>query len=282
MGDKPVSLEVPPVQERKRIPMRVIRTLVRHIAEHFDPDQIILFGSHAYGEAKPWSDVDLLVVKDVPREKEIETAQEIRRSLPDHLFGLDILVRSREVIEIRKAWGDWFLHEVTSKGTVMYERDGLPESQRNQKDPWSPEARMAMAEGMQLMEGSRLNPLTVEWVSIAESDYNQAWLAMKSAEVPILPGVCFHAQQCVEKYLKAYLTERGIEFPRQHPLIPLMEKALPADQEFQTLEEDLGGLEGYAVATRYPGANITLEMAEEALAAAGRVRAFVRAKLGLR
>ncbi len=41
------------------------------------------------------------------------------------------------------------------------------------------------------------------------------------------------------------------------------------------------GLEGYAVAVRYPGANVTDEMAERALAAAVRVRAFIHAKLGL-
>ena len=282
MAHKPLSLEVPPIERRKRIPIRVIRALVKHIAEHFDPEQIILFGSHAYGKTEPWSDVDLLVVKNVPRDNEVETEIKIRRSLPSYSFGIDILVRSREVIEQRKALGDWFLREITSKGKVMYVRDGLRETEQHQPEHLPTETPRAASSGeSQPMGESSLNPLTEEWISIAESDNDAAWRAMNPGGVPLTRVACFHAQQCAEKYLKAYLTERGIEFPRQHPLIPLMEKAVPGDHEFQTLEDDLGGLEGYAVATRYPGARITFEMAEEALAAAGRVRAFVRGKLGL-
>ena len=117
-----LSLEVPLLQERKRIPMRVIRALVKHIAENFDPDQIILFGSHAYGEPEAWSDVDLLVVKDIPEDKEIETALEISDTLPSQSFSIDILVRSRKVIASRIALGDWFMREITGQGKIMYQR----------------------------------------------------------------------------------------------------------------------------------------------------------------
>src|ERR1700751_6002184 len=44
------------------IPMRVIRQFARQVAERFDPDKIILFGSYAYGTPHEDSDVDLLVV----------------------------------------------------------------------------------------------------------------------------------------------------------------------------------------------------------------------------
>ncbi len=50
--------------------------------------------------------------------------------------------------------------------------------------------------------------------------------------------------------------------------------------EFRTLLADLRSLDGYAVAVRYPGATVTLLMAEDALATATRVRAFIRGKLG--
>ncbi|MFZ5908659.1 MAG: nucleotidyltransferase domain-containing protein [Chloroflexota bacterium] len=118
----PSAFIVPPVNKRKRIPMRTIRAIVKHIAEKFDPEKIILFGSYAYGKPTAWSDVDLLVIMDAPKG-ELETSLEIRRSLPTITFGLDIVVRSRQVIEKRKKLGDWFLIDVTGKGKVLYERD---------------------------------------------------------------------------------------------------------------------------------------------------------------
>ena len=101
--------------------MKTIRAIAKHIVEKFNPEQIILFGSHTYGKPSAWSDVDLLVVMDTPKG-EIETSIEIKKSLPLLTFGLDIVVRSRKVIERRKKLGDWFLVDVTEKGKVLYER----------------------------------------------------------------------------------------------------------------------------------------------------------------
>jgi len=60
------AISVPNVNERKRIPMEAIRAVVRQIAEKFQPEKIILFGSYAHGEPRPESDVDLLVIMDTP------------------------------------------------------------------------------------------------------------------------------------------------------------------------------------------------------------------------
>ncbi|MFZ5822007.1 MAG: nucleotidyltransferase domain-containing protein [Chloroflexota bacterium] len=105
----------------KPVPKQTIRAVVKHIAKNFQPEEIILFGSHAYGKPKPWSDVDLLVVMETPKG-EIETSIEIYESLPRITFGLDIVVRSRKALERRKQLGDWFLREITTKGKVLYER----------------------------------------------------------------------------------------------------------------------------------------------------------------
>lgn len=118
----PTPFQVPPLNKRKRIPMRAIQAIVKHIAEKFAPEQIILFGSHAYGRATASSDVDLLVVMDTPKGKEFEKSLEIRKSLPSLTFGLDVVVRSRKAIERRKQLGDWFLVDATEKGKVLYER----------------------------------------------------------------------------------------------------------------------------------------------------------------
>ena len=118
----PTVFQVPPLNKRKRIPMKTIRSLARHIAKKFNPEEIILFGSHAYGKPTEWSDVDLLVVMETPKG-EMETILEIVDSLPDVLVSVDILARSRKVIKKRQSLGDRFMIEIVKKGKVLYARD---------------------------------------------------------------------------------------------------------------------------------------------------------------
>ena len=129
MAHNSIALPVPPRHTGKRISMRVIRAMVNHIAGNFDPEQIVLFGSYAYGKPEQWSDIDLLVVKDIPEGTEIESALEISLSLPEHYLALDILVRSRAVIEKRLAIGDRFMKEIVTRGKRLYARqDGRMDS----------------------------------------------------------------------------------------------------------------------------------------------------------
>lgn len=95
--------------------------MARHIAQRYNPEQIILFGSYAYGKPSPFSDVDFLVVMDTPKG-EMEASLEIANSLPPRKFRVDVVVRSREVLERRKKLGDWFLIDITEKGKILYER----------------------------------------------------------------------------------------------------------------------------------------------------------------
>ena len=101
--------------------MRTIHALAKVIVEKFDPEEIVLFGSHAYGKPHAWSDVDLLVVMNTPKG-EVKTIIEISDSLPPLPFSVDIIVRSRVVINKRKKSGDFFLREITKKGKVLYAR----------------------------------------------------------------------------------------------------------------------------------------------------------------
>jgi predicted nucleotidyltransferase len=107
--------------KRARISMRTIRALANHIAEKFDPEEIILFGSHAYGKPDDGSDVDLLVVMETPKG-EVKTIMEISDSLPPLPFRVDIIARSRATINRRKISGDFFLREITKRGKVLYAR----------------------------------------------------------------------------------------------------------------------------------------------------------------
>lgn len=101
--------------------MKTIRQIARHIVDRFNPEAVILFGSHAYGKPAPESDVDLLVVMDAPNG-DMESMVDIAKSLPILPFSVDVIVRSRAAIERRKKLGDRFMREVTQKGLVLYER----------------------------------------------------------------------------------------------------------------------------------------------------------------
>ena len=101
--------------------MTTIRAIANHIAKKFDPEQIILFGSHAYGKPTAWSDVDLLVVMETPKG-EMETILEIVDSLPEILISVDVLAHSRKVIEKRQLLGDQFMDDIVKKGKVLYAR----------------------------------------------------------------------------------------------------------------------------------------------------------------
>jgi predicted nucleotidyltransferase len=101
------------------IPRSAIRRFARRIAERFDPERIILFGSFAYGTPHEESDVDLLVV--MPAREELTQAARIQLAF-EPVFPLDLLVRTPERLRRRLADGDSFLHEVMTKGIVLYEK----------------------------------------------------------------------------------------------------------------------------------------------------------------
>jgi len=105
----------------RRIPMRAIRAVAKQIADKFQPDKIILFGSYAYGKPRPESDVDLLVVMDTSLRSR-QQRLEISRALSPRPFPLDVIVHTPQQIQERLEMGDLFLREITSRGKVIYER----------------------------------------------------------------------------------------------------------------------------------------------------------------
>ncbi|HID62920.1 MAG TPA: nucleotidyltransferase domain-containing protein [Anaerolineae bacterium] len=79
------------------------------------------FGSYAYGQPRPESDVDLPVIMDTPLRSR-QQRLEISRALPPRPFPLDIIIRTPRQLEERIARGDLFLLGITTKGKVLYER----------------------------------------------------------------------------------------------------------------------------------------------------------------
>lgn len=110
---------VPTVDIRTRIPDDFIREMISRIALQFQPRQIFLFGSYAYGKLRPESDVDVLVVLDTPL-RETEQALRIRQFI-NPLFGVGFLANTPAQMKKRMKLSDSFLKEITEKGIVMYE-----------------------------------------------------------------------------------------------------------------------------------------------------------------
>lgn len=105
---------------------RVSETLpeaVERIVRGLRPEKIILFGSYAYGDPTPDSDVDLLVVMrtDAPSS---ERSWEVSRLLLPRQFAVDILVRTPSEVADAVAKGSSFIAEVLSQGKVLYEQPG--------------------------------------------------------------------------------------------------------------------------------------------------------------
>lgn len=108
-------------QPRQPIAMRAILALAQRIAERFQPERIIFFGSYAYGSPTPDSDVDLLVVMET-RLRSREQCLEISRAISPRPFPLDIVVCTPQEMARRIARGDMFLHEIVTRDKVIYER----------------------------------------------------------------------------------------------------------------------------------------------------------------
>ena len=123
---------------------------------------------------------------------------------------------------------------------------------------------------------------TTGWVTEAEGDFNSARALLEQEVEGSIDNVCYLCQQCAEKYLKAFLREHDVDFPRTHDLEALLEMCSQIYQEFDPLGPDAQALADYAVDIRYPGVIAIRSEAEEALAAAVRIRKFIRAKLGLK
>jgi predicted nucleotidyltransferase len=122
------------IRDRRGLIARpVFRQVAAIIAEEFEPERIILFGSYAYGQPNPDSDVDVLVV--MPARNEIDQSIRIWNAL-DPPFPLDVIVRTPKNFCWQLDEGDWFLQEVTERGKVLYEKaDGAMGTQGRSRQP---------------------------------------------------------------------------------------------------------------------------------------------------
>ncbi|MBW3569536.1 MAG: HEPN domain-containing protein [Gemmatimonadetes bacterium] len=115
------------------------------------------------------------------------------------------------------------------------------------------------------------------WVRLAEGDLAMARLGLDSEQFDVYELVGFHAQQAVEKFIKAFLARSAVDFQDQHDIDYLQGVVRKVDSELASKIDPAASLNRYAVGTRYPGryAPVTRDQAQAAVLLAEQVRADI-------
>lgn len=194
-----------------------IPEIVQRLVREFDPLKIILFGSHARGDGRDGSDVDLLVV--LPHvDRKGETGVAMLQVLGDVPIAKDVIVTTPEELARR---GD-------AIGSVY---------------------RAALREGRIIYGVDERDSKT--WLRYASEDLEAAELVARG------PGfapriACYQAQQAAERALKAVLVKDARPIPVTHDLRVLRD-LVAEERESAKLEVDLAWLSGWNIRGRYPG-----------------------------
>ena len=99
-----------------------IQAIAQLIVERFNPEQIILFGSHTRGEVGEHSDVDLLVVLRNDAGQ-LQRGNPIRRAIAERfVLPVDVIIHSPEVLAAQRNDPHSFIHKALKEGEVLYER----------------------------------------------------------------------------------------------------------------------------------------------------------------
>ena len=125
-----------------------------------------------------------------------------------------------------------------------------------------------------------MNPLTQEWLEVAEDDLKTAQLLLAHRGPP--RAICFHCQQAVEKFLKAFLQEQGVAPPHVHFLPQLLAEGEEYESSLNTLQQAIQQLNVYYIPLRYPPISVTPteQEAEEAVTLAEQVKETIGNALG--
>jgi len=115
-----------------------------------------------------------------------------------------------------------------------------------------------------------------QWLHKAGQDIAAAEVLLRT-EPPFLYPACFHAQQAAEKYLKAFLTQHQVEFPKTHDVKELLVLVAKVDEALSSRLQDTTALTRYGVDIRYPQdePEPNLDEARTALELARKVREAV-------
>ena len=214
--------------------------MIRTIVDEVDPEQVILFGSRARGDARPDSDIDLLVIESEPfGDGRSSHAEEVRigRALPATRVARDILVYSRDEIERWRGSLNHVAARALREGRVVYSRDwDVPPAASRPCSVRDGEPQPDIAQARLLLD-------------MAEGDTKVLHATFIPAEVPD-ENFGFHVQQAAEKCFKAWIAMLGEEYPLTHDLDELIDAIRRWDGTVSH-HDDLTAFSSFAVKYRY-------------------------------
>lgn len=251
-----------------------IEVAAQRLRAAFDPEEIVLFGSRAYGTPRPDSDIDLLVVlrsTDAPQEARQRRAMQALgadgwRRLDGHVWAY-----TPEELHEQLGRGSTSVRDALAKGIRLF-----PEGGRSRYAELAGEWSITGAEETLLAKGQDDLDMA-ELILSAAAGRRQEWW-----------GVAFHAQQAAEKALKALIYHLGGEPERTHSLSDLALRTSDLDPVrgrplLLRYQQQLAELEKHAVQPRYEDAPPVSEAeARTAVATARGVLADVAAIVGSR
>ena len=213
----------------------LIQRIVDKLVAEYAPQQVILFGSYAYGTPDRDSDIDLLIIKET-EEPFIERVAEARRAMAGTHENVptDILVMTPAEISVRLGKGDHFIEDIVGKGRSLYGEAS-----------WKGEGHFMTGEEP---------TYAMEWLTNAERDMRLVGLILESEEDPY--GAGFHLQQALEKALKAFLLYNGWRLQRTHNLATLLDASLPYDAGVASYRSLCDQVSEYYIAERYPDSGL--------------------------
>lgn len=109
----------------QNIPSSLREEVVRRLVDEFHPEEIYLFGSHAWGKPTADSDLDLLVIVSQSRQKPIQRAIRAQRSLRGVKVPVDVLVKTRTEFETYSSVKASLEAQISREGKLLYGRKAL-------------------------------------------------------------------------------------------------------------------------------------------------------------
>jgi predicted nucleotidyltransferase len=247
-----------------------LQAFTQRLVKHFAPEQVILFGSQARGEARWDSDADILVVMSF--EGRPQDSEKTMRNTCEPAFPLDLHLRRPQEIAPRYRWGDPFIREALNHG-VMLHGEGLPDALC--PGDGGPVSNVNATPGARVHTPTR-NPVVNEWIARAERHWR---MAEQLADLTIsYQSGLFLAQLCLETYLRAALIAQGVDSRKCRDLQILSDRLRVPIPGWQPNPETLNTLTQGAIAYLHPceGHPEPTQDGAWAIAHAGPLRACLR------